>query len=88
MGRWLRYDHSVVKGLKLDEKGHMLYMTKDDFVHLRHQDPIIMACKRTREMASCDQFEVHTEHMADRWVDDCIVQFVSSRAAAVPEYEW
>jgi hypothetical protein len=88
MGQWYRYDHSVVTGTKLDEKGHMKYIKKDDFVHLRHQDPILMACRRSRNMASCDHFDVETKHMADRWVDDCVVHFVSSRAAAVPEYEW
>ena len=88
MGHRLQYDHSVVRGLKRDEKGHMQYMTTDDFIHLRHQDPIIMACKRNRNMASCDTFEVDTSPAFSRWVDDCVVHFVSSRAAAMPEYEW
>ena len=88
MGRRLQYDHSVVTGTKLDEKGHMLYQTKDDFIHLRHQDPILMACKRSRNMAGCDQFSADTHPAFDRWVDDVICNFVPSRAAAAPEYEW
>ena len=88
MGHRLQYDHSTVIGYETDEKGHVHKRATDDFIHLRHQDPILMACRRSRNMASCDQFDVETKHMADRWVDDCVVHFVSSRAAAVPEYEW
>lgn len=88
MGRRIQYDHSVVTGLKFEENGKMKYMTRDDFIHQRHQDPVLMACKRSRNMASCDRFEVETTPAFSRWVDEYVVQFASTRAAAAPEYEW
>lgn len=84
----LMYDHSTVTGFRKKEKGGWDKVAVDDFVHLRHQDPILMACRRNHALAGCDKFDVNTERAFDRWVDDQIVGFVSMRAAAVPEYEW
>ena len=60
----------------------------DDFIHHRQQDPILMAAKRNNEMAACDRFDVETWPAFNHWVDDVITTFTSSRAEAVPEYEW
>ena len=69
--------------------GHRLqYDHSTDFVHLRHQDPILMACKRSCEMARCDRFDVDTKPSFDRWVDDVIYNFVPQMAAAAPEMDW
>ena len=88
MGQYIRYDHSKVTGYTTDDKGRIHRKATDDFVHLRQQDPILMACRRSCEMAGCDRFEVETRESASRWVDDKIESFTSMRAAAVPEMDW
>lgn len=88
MGHRLQYDHSTVIGYETDEKGHVHKRATDDFIHLRHQDPILMACKRSYEMARCDRFDVDTKPSFDRWVDDAIYNFVPQMAAAAPEMDW
>ena len=88
MGHRIQYDRSHVVGYKRDEKGVMHHRATDDFVHQRYQDPILMACRRSNEMAKCDKYDVKTEPVISRWVDDQITSFSWSRAEAVPEYEW
>lgn len=88
MGRRIQYDRSRVTGYRRKEKGGWQEVYTEDFIHQRQQDPILIACRRNHRLAGCDMFDVHTEQAFDRWVDDVIMQFVPSRAAAVPEYEW
>ena len=88
MGRYIQYDHSKVTGYHKDEKGVYHHRKTDDFVHLRHQDPILMACRRSQEMAQCDKFDVETAPVIRRWVDDKTESFTPMRAMAVPEMDW
>lgn len=87
MGRMIYYEHSTVTGFRKDEKGLYHKRAEDDFIHQRQQDPILMACVRNNEMASCDRYDVKTCKAFDRWIDDKPV--VSwSLAAALPEMDW
>ena len=43
MGHRLQYDHTTITGYATDEKGRLHKKATDDFIHLRHQDPILMA---------------------------------------------
>ena len=84
----ISYDRSRVTGYRKDEKGRWTKAGTEDFVHLHQQDPILLACRRSREMAGCDRFDVETEPAASRWIDEVITDFRPYRAAAAPEYEY
>ena len=88
MGRYIQYDHSRVTGYRVDEKGLYHKKAEDDFIHLRQQDAILLACKRSMDMAACDKFDVDTKPATSRWVDDKIEGFSSMRALALPEMDW
>ena len=88
MGRILHYDHSTVTGYRKKESGGYDKVFTEDFVHLRHQDPILLACRRNIKLAACDRFDVDTVIAFDRYVDDIIMNFVPYTASAAPEYEW
>ena len=88
MGRRIYYNRSKIIGYKRDDKGHLQFAAEDDFIHQRNQDPILMACKRSNDMAGCEKFDVDTVPAFSRWVDDVIMNFVPYRSMAVPEYEW
>jgi len=84
-----QFDRSRVTGYRANPKGGWNRIAAEDFVHLRNQDPILIACRRNHELAGCDRYEVDTRHAFSRWVDDVIPGMTSwGRAAAVPEYEW
>ena len=84
----MRYDRSTVTGYRKKENGGYDKVFTEDFIHLRHQDPILLACKRNIKLAGCDMFDVDTRPAFDRWVDEVVMNFVPYKAAAVPEYEW
>ena len=84
----IEYDRTRIRGYRYDEKGRLTPKAEDDFIHLRQQDPILMAARRSQEMAGCDSFEVDTRPAFSRWIDDVVVSFMPSRAEAMPDYEW
>lgn len=85
----IHYDESTVNGYKQDEKGRLRLEAQEKFIHRRQQDPILMACKRSCEMAGCERITVNTRQAFVRWVD---VEPHKGRkdipAIWVPEYEY
>ena len=84
----LHYDRSKVTGYRKKEKGGYEKAAVEDFVHLRHQNPILLACRRSNTMAGCDRFDVDTRPAFTRVVDEVKMNFVPYRATSAPEYEW
>ena len=41
--------------------GENQYTVREEIMHLREQDPLMMACRRNRKMAGCHRFYVENE---------------------------
>lgn len=85
---YIYYYSSTVTGIKkIDEKHTETY--RDEFIHLSHQDPILMACRRSNEMAGADTYRVSTRHAFRRWMDvEPKVHRRDIPVLIVPEYEY
>ena len=61
---YIYYDHSVVTGTSQDGG-----QATEDMIHMRGQDPILLAARRNNKMAGMESFRVESRGAFQRWLD-------------------
>jgi len=64
----IHYERTLVTGTRKDEEKSVT--VREELLHRRSQDPLLMACRRNGELARCQRFTLQTTECFNRWVDE------------------
>ena len=83
------YDHSVVTGT-IREDGGPEREVRMEFIHLRNQDPIMLAARRNGNMARADRITLDSRPAFRRWIDEDpeVRPSMIPRGRAGEEFDW
>ena len=65
----VHYEKSVVTGI-LKEEGGNTRTFREEILHRRSQNPILMAMRRNSGIARCQRVEVSTAPAWNQWIDE------------------
>ena len=83
------YDHSTVTGTYWDNNETRREI-RMDIIHLRNQDPIMLAARRNGNMARADRITLDSRPAFRRWIDEDpeVRPSMIPRGRAGEEFDW